>query len=265
VLGLSLALATSASAITFNFTLGNSGPTSSKTYTVDGLTVTVTAHSWSCSAWDANAKVGQYNGGGLGVTNSGSGDSHTVGSCGWIGYLKFSFTPVPADVNSVSIGYVSNNADSDFRYWLNNSCALSSTGGTAVNGTGPGSYNLAVGSNTEWHYLIIAADRDNSGNKVNEFKISGLTVTPPPRVPNNTVPDAGSSLALFALGLIGLVGLRKRLFQHRFRGNGIVHGAAAPKAAALFFVHSRTRRFDPEQVRRRLPACCPTPLPACRS
>ena len=180
VLGLSLALATSASAITFNFTLGNSGPTSSKTYTVDGLTVTVTAHSWSCSAWDANAKVGQYNGGGLGVTNSGSGDSHTVGSCGWIGYLKFSFTPVPADVNSVSIGYVSNNADSDFRYWLNNSCALSSTGGTAVNGTGPGSYNLAVGSNTEWHYLIIAADRDNSGNKVNEFKISGLTVTPPP-------------------------------------------------------------------------------------
>ena len=78
VLGLSLALASSASAITFNFTSGNSGLSSSKTYTVDGLTVTVTAHSWSGSAWDNNAKVGQYNGYGLGVTNSGNGDSHTV-------------------------------------------------------------------------------------------------------------------------------------------------------------------------------------------
>jgi hypothetical protein len=212
VLGLSLALATSASAVTFNFALGNSGLTPSKTYTVDGLTVTVTAHSWTGSNWDGNAKVGQYNGGGLGVTNSGNDGSHTVDSSGWVDYLKFSFAPVPVDVNSVSIGYVSNNADSDFRYWLNNSGALSSTGGTAVNGSGPGSYNIALGSNTEWNYLIIAADRDNSGNRNNEFKISGLTVTTTPRVPNNTVPDAGSTLALFALGLMGLVGLRKRLF-----------------------------------------------------
>ena len=212
VLGLSLALATSASAITFNFASGNSPLTASKSYTVDGLTVTVTAHSWTGSAWDANAKVGQYNGGGLGVTNSGNDGSHTVDSSGWIDYLKFSFAPVPADVNSVSIGYESNNADSDFRYWLNNTGALSSTGGTAVNGNGPGSYNLALGSNTEWNYLIIAADRDNSGNRNNEFKISGLTVTTTPRVPNNTVPDAGSTLAMFVLGLMGLVGLRKRLF-----------------------------------------------------
>lgn len=212
VLGLSLALATSASAITFNFASGNSPLTASKSYTVDGLTVTVTAHSWTGSAWDANAKVGQYNGGGLGVTNSGNDGSHTVDSSGWIDYLKFSFAPVPADVNSVSIGYESNNADSDFRYWLNNTGALSSTGGTAVNGNGPGSYNLALGSNTEWNYLIIAADRDNSGYKNNEFKISGLTVTTTPRVPNNTVPDAGSTLAMFVLGLTGLVGLRKRLF-----------------------------------------------------
>lgn len=212
VLGLSLALATSASAITFNFASGNSPLTASKSYTVDGLTVTVTAHSWTGSAWDTNAKVGQYSGGGLGVTNSGNDGSHTVDSSGWVDYLKFAFTPVPADVNSVSIGYESNNADSDFRYWLNNTGTLSSTGGTAVNGNGPGSYNLALGSNTEWNYLIIAADRDNSGNRVNEFKISGLTVTTTPRVPNNTVPDAGSTVAMFVLGLMGLVGLRKRLF-----------------------------------------------------
>jgi len=212
VLGLSLALASSASAITFNFTSGNSGLSSSKTYTVDGLTVVVTAHSWSGSAWDANAKVGQYNGYGLGVTNGANDGSHTVDSGGWVDYLKFSFSPVPADVNSVSIGYEGHNSDSDFRYWLNNTGTLSSTGGTFVNGNGPGSYNIALGSNTEWNYLIIAADRDNTGNDVNEFKISGLTVTTTPRVPNNNVPDAGSTLVLFALGLAGLVGLRKRLF-----------------------------------------------------
>jgi len=212
VLGLSLALASSASAITFNFASGNSGLTSSKTYTVDGLTVTVTAHSWTGSAWDANAKVGQYSGGGLGVTNSGNDGSHTVDSSGWIDYLKFAFTPTPADVNSLSIGYESNDADSDFRYWLNNSGVLSSTGGTAVNGNGPGTYNIALGSNTEWNYLIVAADRDNTGRDNNEFKISGLTVTTTPRVPTNEVPDAGSTLVLFVLGLMGLVGLRKRLF-----------------------------------------------------
>lgn len=212
VLGLSLALASSASAITFNFTSGNSGLSSSKTYTVDGLTVTVTAHSWSGSAWDNNAKVGQYNGYGLGVTNSANDGSHTVDSGGWVDYLKFSFAPVPADVNSVSIGYEGRDSDSDFRYWLNNTGSLSSSGGTFVNGNGPGNYNIALGSNTEWNYLIIAADRDNTGNDVNEFKISGLTVTTTPRVPNNNVPDAGSTLVLFALGLAGLVGLRKRLF-----------------------------------------------------
>ncbi|MBL9212827.1 MAG: VPDSG-CTERM sorting domain-containing protein [Opitutaceae bacterium] len=212
VFGFSLALASSASAITFNFTSGNSGLTSSKTYTVDGLTVTVTAHSWTGSGWDSNAKVGQYSGYGLGVTNSGNDGSHTVDSNGWIDYLKFSFAPVPADVNSVSIGYESRNSDSDFRFWLNNTGALSSTGGTAVNGNGPGTYNIALGSSTEWNYLIIAADRDNTGNEFNQFKISGLSVTTTPRVPNNTVPDAGSTLVLFALGLAGLVGLRKRLF-----------------------------------------------------
>jgi hypothetical protein len=213
VFGLTLALVNSASAISFDFTSGNSGLSSSKTYTVDGMTVVVSAHSWTGSSWDTGAKVGQYNGYGLGVVNGGNDGSHTVDSDGWVDYLKFAFSPVPADVNSISIGYEAFFSDSDFRYWLNNTGVISSTGGTFVNGVGPSTYNIEVGNSTAWNYLIIAADRANTGLEANRFKISGLNISTA-RVPNadTVIPDTGSTLVLFVLGLMCLVGRRKRIF-----------------------------------------------------
>lgn len=224
---LALAFATSAHAVVqtfnFNFSGGNNSEQLTQTFTQNGLTVTVTGWSYNAATSSfSQSNVGWYSPG-LGVKYSGD-DSHTVDNNGRIDFLKFAFAPIPADVNSLSIGYVENyggSDNSDFTYWLNNTGSLSIAGGTNVNGTGTGSYALNGSSTQQFSYLIVSASVADAnlidpryGSNYYEgndgFKISGLNVT---TGTSNTpgVPDGGSTAILLgaSLAAVGLISRRR--------------------------------------------------------
>ncbi|WP_414664955.1 hypothetical protein [Horticoccus sp. 23ND18S-11] len=221
-----LASAASLQAVVVNYTFNfsaNGTLSNSKSFvsSPSGVGVTVTADSLNGNSW-VGAQVGQYSGG-LGVTNSqesGSGDSHTLDGSGNRDYLVFQFAPA-VDVNSLTIGY-EGYQDSNFYYWLNNTGTKPTdlNTGSFVNSTGTGSYNIAVGSTTEWTYLVIAAGPDyitgsgrNQDTNSSGLKISSLGVSR--NVPNNTpgVPDGGRTVLFLgsAIAALGLVARRRKV------------------------------------------------------
>ena len=217
-----LALGVSAQAVvqtfSFNFAGGSGSETASKVFTQNGLTVTVTAFSYDAvTSTFTSSNVGWYSPG-LGVKYSGD-NSHTIDNSGRIDFLKFAFTPLPADVNSLSIGYVETASngfgDSDFTYWLNNTGALSLVGGSEVaGGSSTATYPINGVSTAQFSYLIVSASVANAnlnnsthlfgGN--DGFKISGLNVTTgsSSNIPPPSVPDSGSSVVLLGAALAGM-------------------------------------------------------------
>jgi len=195
---------------TFNFS-GSSALSSSKTFasTPGGISVDVTATAYWNNSW-ISASVGQYTGG-LGVTNSkenGTDPSHTMDSYNGVDYLIFKFTP-NVDVNGVTIGYEGYD-DIDFRWWVNNTGTPSSTGGTQVTNASVGNaYTFSPNTTDQWNYLILAADRDNTGNDYNGLKVKSLSIS---YTTSNTpgVPDSGSTVAMLGVGLLSLAVFKRR-------------------------------------------------------
>lgn len=200
---------------TFNFTNAGSNPTPSMVFgsSPSGLSVTVTANAYINNSW-VGANVGQYQGNGLGVTNSyeipNQSPAHSIDSISGIDYIMFNFGKA-VDVNSVSVGWVGSGYDSQFTYWLLNSSAWTNglsnlATGTLSGGTGSGLGTYTInGNNTFAQYLVIAANGSDLGKVDAAFKVSGLNVTT-----RNNVPDGGSVVALVGASLLGLVAFRRR-------------------------------------------------------
>jgi hypothetical protein len=205
---------------------GNSaGSDNTRTFSIaGGLSFTVQGFSQvGQGASFTRAFVGQYAGGGLGVTNdgeTGSDPTHKVDNIGSFDYLLFTFNQV-VDINSFDLRSVG--ADSDFRLWIGTNVVIP---GTPTNSLLSGfSYfenNFAANGNDRvatvnagnlfGNQIVIGASliAPNYDNNADEFKVYGIDVTLRP--PNNTpgVPDGGSTIALLGVSLMGLAAMRKR-------------------------------------------------------
>jgi hypothetical protein len=219
VSALALAATALSHAATFNFASGNGTLTGGNNYgnslavgPVSGVTVTVTAFGNSSSNSTgafSTAAVAQYSGG-LGVKNQNEGTNvgqpnHATDNYGSVDYLRFTFSS-SVTLSAVSFGWYQ--TDDDFKYWIGNNLTSGSlsSGGTSVDGTGANSYGISGIGNTLW----LAAQPNTADWGHSYFKLKSLTftVTPPP---TTTVPDAGSTLILLGLGLLGLAGVKRRM------------------------------------------------------
>jgi len=170
-----------------------------RTYTVNGLSVRVSAFSRvkSTGAW-ATAFLGAYSGG-LGVTDTsegtGSGNSHTVDNIGRDNFVLFEFSE-PVAVKKATLGYVVD--DSDFMLWVGNfanpyanhmtlsDALLGSFSHVETNLTGSSSARTALFNNDDvvGNAFVVAALPGTSWCD-DQFKISMLeicqsTCEPPP-------------------------------------------------------------------------------------
>ncbi|MEY3122044.1 MAG: hypothetical protein RI993_869, partial [Pseudomonadota bacterium] len=177
--------------LTYNF--NGSSPTdgsdgNSRSYTVEGVTVTATA--WSRDkandAW-SKAYLGAYNGG-HGVTDNsegdGSGNKHTVDNVGGRdNFVVYQFSENVV-VDKAFLGYVS--GDSDIQVWIGSSATpltnmsnavLSNLGFTEVNTTTSSSARWADinAGNLSGNVLVIAADTTDTSPE-DYFKIQQLVV-----------------------------------------------------------------------------------------
>lgn len=206
-----LGLVCSAQAATF--TLGGGGGNAGafgNSYAfgpVSGVSLTVTAFGYNTSTSSfQTAGVSQWSGG-LGVANQTEGLSpgspnHAMDNSGTSrDYLLFTFSQA-VTLTGVNFGWYQ--TDDDFKYWIgtNLTTANLGSGGTSVNGTGLGSYSISGTGNTFW----IAAEPSSWNDYI---KVNSVSFVLPPSN-NNGVPDSGSTLILLGLGLLGLVGLKRR-------------------------------------------------------
>ncbi len=173
----------------FNGSSGTDGQDgNSRSYTVEGVSVTATAWSRGKSdgAW-SKAYLGAY-GGGHGVTDSGEGDGwgdkHTVDNVGGRdNFVVYQFSE-NVTVDKAFLGYVS--GDSDVQVWIGSSATpitnmsnsvLSNLGFTEVNTTTSSSARWADinAGNKAGNVLVIAADTTDTSPE-DYFKIQKLAV-----------------------------------------------------------------------------------------
>lgn len=200
---------------------------------VTAWSATQNASTGALSNWQTGF-VGQYQGGGLGVTNRNEGDgssnnSHAVDNSAGIDFLVFHFdgdvVATGADLNAyaMTISGVSGK-DTDASFYIGSTTVAFGTSinmaNTAqrlsatthyIDTTGPGSDNYrAFNTTTEYkgNVLIIAASvgdymRSGSGNRPDAFKVESIRVEYPIPTPEP------AALGLFGLGFLAM-GLRRR-------------------------------------------------------
>ena len=222
---LSLGLTNAATAASFTYEFKTSGgnvTTATPSLTPAGAP-TVTVTSWAKGKSSGNwfsGTITQNGSFGMGANNANS-DNHTIdNSTAAVDYLVFKFS-APVDVTSFLMGYIS--GDSDYRWAVGSpagtltplafgsqavgtneaildSLFASSTG--VSDGSITPTLNLIPGANFET-YLMIGAAYPN--DTLDNFKISAVSIQ------TRGVPDAGSTIALLGLSLLGLFGLQRRL------------------------------------------------------
>lgn len=145
-----------------------------------------------------------------------SGDSHTVDNGERLDFLLFYFGGASVDVNSFRMGYI--DGDSDYRWAVGSPASpvnanvlstLYANGTDATNGALSPNNNSINPGNLYGTYFLIGArpEFDRNGPDGNDrFKISQINISTA-----NSVPDAGSSIALLGLGLLSLFGLQRRI------------------------------------------------------
>lgn len=161
-----------------------------RTYTVNGVTVKVSAFSRSgTSTWNT-AFLGVYSGG-FGVTDGsedGSSNTHTVDNVGRHNFVLFEFSQ-PVVVNRAFLGYVS--GDSDLTVWVGNIPGAYTTHlnlSNSVLSSLATEENLTDSSGTRWakfntagvsgNVLVIAANL-NDDTPDDRFKIGALDICYP--------------------------------------------------------------------------------------
>ncbi|MFC3713588.1 PEP-CTERM sorting domain-containing protein [Sphingoaurantiacus capsulatus] len=207
-----------------------------------GLSSRVRVTAWSAtqntstgalSNWQTGF-VGQYQGGGLGVTNRNEGDGssnngHTMDNSSGIDFLVFHFdgdvVATGADLNAYAMTISgSSGKDTDASFYIGSSTVAFGTSINMANTTqrlsatnryidttGPGSDNYRnFNTTTEYkgNVLIIAASvgdymRSGGGNRADSFKVQSIKVEYPIPAPEP------AAIGLFGLGVLGL-GLRRR-------------------------------------------------------
>ncbi len=186
---------------TFTFN-GSSTCKPSTTFTVNGVTVTVSAFSQIGGAWSP-AQVGQYGSYGLGVTSigeDGSSPNHTLDNNGNKEYLLFEFS-APVIVTQAGVGWVY--SDSDMVVYFGNLAShpadLSSAVATFASEVNLGGSSIRTASfnsgNIAGNALIIAAKPDESDDyfKINSLGFCQPSCTPPPP------PPTGNCVSITAL------------------------------------------------------------------
>ena len=166
-----------------------------RTYTVNGVSVNVSAFSRTSAGSWASAYLGVYNGG-FGVTDSGEGDGsgnrHTVDNIDRNNFVLFEFSQ-PVIVNRAFLGYVV--GDSDLKVWIGNSAdpfnnhitlndaALAGLGYTEDNDTALTGVRWADfnGGALSGNILVISASVTDA-TPDDQFKIQKLDICPPPVV-----------------------------------------------------------------------------------
>ena len=222
-------LPASASAATFVLSGGNNSDGSIgnvRTYTgSDGTQLEVTAYSLAGGSTLAAGAVGAYSPG-LGVMNSfctpgwfgcsGGDDSHTVDNSGNVDILVFQFNKV---VTVDKIGLVSF-GDTDINYAIGstttpfsgtlsipNYAAFNALFGTTIlsNGSGSDENRDINPNNLSGNLFYVAAAFSNSGSN-DSFKVSGITYTATPAVPE----PATWGMMICGLGLAGAAMRRRK-------------------------------------------------------
>jgi hypothetical protein len=192
--------------ITFTGSSATSGLVNTRVVSSGGVTVTASAESLinGVGLWQSSY-LGIYSGG-LGVTNSGEGSggsgTHTTDNLGSFDRVVFSFsTAVILDkVKLTAYG----DTDLTTSYWtgttwsaLEHNLGGSSSRTADINSGGVASYIWRVGA----HYPTTQMN--------DSFKIKAITFELPPPQTTTTIPDAGSSLLLLAVGVGTLFYFRK--------------------------------------------------------
>ena len=198
------------------------------------VTVTAFAVGTAAGAQYAAASIGGYGASGLGVTSGGESGSpqHAVDNADRTDALLLNFGSQSVDLDAATIGWKSGDADiSLFRYTGSappTIAGLSIAGLAGAGWTLVGNYadlaeniNKTVNtSNTSSSWWLVSAYNSNFGTTTSDggaitgvgtvgngndfFKFLSVTGTP-----TSKVPEPGS-LALFGLGLVGLVASRRR-------------------------------------------------------
>lgn len=220
------ALSAMASTVTYDFTSGGTNVGASfgnvRTFTVNGITVTVTG--WSLTGNGGTtfqtSQLGQFSTG-LGTCNQVEGancDSpdHQVDNVGSYDFVLFQFS-TPLEMASITIDpFAPSDTDRDVSYWegsasnplnLTNKTVANLTGlgfGSIVNVSNSASLNaitVPLNGSTYVNSLLFGAQY-GQGDLDDYFKISGLSAT--------TAPEP-ASFVLMGAGLVGLGFIRKRI------------------------------------------------------
>ncbi len=226
-----------ASAIQYTWDLNKpylAGGYTDLSFTSGGKTLTVTAYETSQSDGTGkllDAKVTADGAWGLGVLGSGDSgypDTYTVDNAGKDEVLVFDAGTDNFDWNSLKLGFIMTgtgyDASPDLKYWagngsvagfdFNNYClsATTCTGGTVLGGsagfTGPSNLpgvtantSIPLTTNNTGRYLVVSGQLSTSDG-FEKFKISsagGYGTNPEPQ-----------SMALIGIGLLAMLGLRRR-------------------------------------------------------
>jgi hypothetical protein len=211
-------LPASASAATFVLTSGSNSDGYSgnvRTYTgSDGTKLEVTAYSLNGSTL-AQAAVGAYTPG-LGVLNGPNDDTHTVDNSGLVDILVFQFDKIVtvdkiglASFGDTDINYAigSTNVAFNNTFTIPNYATFTSLFGSTIYSGGDGSSeNRDINpSNLSGNlFYVAAAFNDNRDN--DSFKVSGITYTATPAVPE----PATWGMMICGLGLAGAAMRRRK-------------------------------------------------------
>jgi hypothetical protein len=183
---------------------GEGGLQSSYSFNVGGIGLTVTAGTFDPSGvyeGVSGVNVGQY-GGGLGVTNSVSGDSHLLDGYGSNDILIFTFD---RDVRIVSLDFSYNDDDvggeDQFRFFHEDGGVLESAGAASMIDIPGGDFYASYVFSAEEFGHLFGVGAVHHGDEFLVKKISVYTVVPLP---------ATLLLMLSAFGLLGGVGWTAR-------------------------------------------------------